>query len=269
MKEYKKLKHQAPKGCRYNIFNYITIHGDLHYCASHNFVYNCEEEERKLYNAEPCYYTDDRYLDGRHNYYKDCHLYYSRARWGKSISLKACIRRTLKCKNIPVGTIVEFTKDWFFSGKKIDLSYIFKVKKENCFNPKYKINSKRYSRNFVDDQWAQELTNKLRANGFIVGVSEGNPNFLSSMISTASTYANGKPTEITEDGGQIAVAYGHGRIIGFSTGENNFRGYSNGCENILYDFYGEFDKWSRCIEINKTTPIEDIIKELTDNGNRE
>jgi len=106
-KQNNKLGHQAPKGWRINRFNSIEIEGDLHYCYSHNFVYNCEEEERKLYNAEPCYYTDDRFVDTPHNYFHHTYLYWTR--W-KAISLRACIRRTLRCKNIPVGTIVEFRK---------------------------------------------------------------------------------------------------------------------------------------------------------------
>jgi hypothetical protein len=36
-------------------------------------------------------------------------------------------------------------------------------------------------------------------------------------------------------------------------------GYSDGCENILFDYYGEFDKWSRCRIIDKKTPIKEII----------
>jgi hypothetical protein len=261
MKNNIKLGHQAPKGWRINKFNSIEINGDLHYCVSHNFVYDCEEEERKLYNAEPCYYTDNRFIDGLHNYFKNTHLYWTR--W-YDISLKACIRRTLQVKNIPVGTIVDFNKSWYYPKKNIDNSYKFKIKKSNPLDIKYEINMPKYKRNFENREFSQKLTEALRANGFIVGISKGNPNFISSMISTAAAYT-GQIIEEQEENGQIAVAYGHGRIIGFSTGENNFRGYSNGCENILYDFYGEFNKWSQCIEIHKSTPIDEIIEELIDN----
>ena len=51
-------------------------------------------------------------------------------------------------------------------------------------------------------------------------------------------------------------------IIGFSSGENTFQGYSNGCENILYDFFGVFNKWSQCCDIHKSTPVKTIIKQL-------
>lgn len=254
-----KLGHQAPKGYRYDCFNYVTIDGDLHYCASHDFVYDCEEEERKLYDAKPCYYTDSRYVSGNHNYYKDCYLYFSRGRWGRSVelSLKACMRIVNQCRNIPVGTIVDFTKDWYITGKNIDLGYRFKVKKENIFDPKYEINMPRYSRNFDDDQWANELTDELRANGFIVGVSKSNVNFLSNMISHASAM-----TEPNDEEGQTAIAFGHGMKIGFSSGKDTFMGYSNGCDNVLFDYHNEFDKWSRCREIDKSLSPKEIVEIL-------
>lgn len=261
-KENNKLGHQAPRLYRYNnYFNHIVIRGDYHYCESHKFVYNCDEEERKLYNAEPCYYTDGRYVDGRHNYYKDCHLYFSRRGWKQDITLKSCIRRTLKCRNIPVGTIVDFTRDWYFAGKKIDFSYRFKVSKENNFDPKYEINIPKFNRNFDNDQWAQELTEELRANGFIVGVSQGNTNFLSNMISTAAAHV-GKNIETSEEEGQTAIAYGHGMKIGFSTGRDTFMGYSDGCDNVLYDYFQEFDKWSNCNRISKDLSPKEIVLEL-------
>lgn len=255
-----KLGHQAPKGYRVNSFNSIEISGDLHYCYSHDFVYNKEDEERKLYNAEPCRYTDGRFADGRHNYYKNAILYWTR--W-KNISLKACIRRTLQTKNIPVGTIVSFNKSWFYPKKNVSLNYLFKIRKYNPLDIKFEINLAKYKRNFNNCKFSQSLTDNLRKNGFIVGVNKGNPNFISGMISTAAAY-KGKQLDVIDDGGQTAIAYGHGRIIGFSSGENDFQGYSNGCENILYDFYGEFNKWSQCIDIHKSTPIKNIIKELTD-----
>ncbi len=258
-----KLGHQAPKGWRVNKFNSIEIEGDLHYCYSHDFVYDAKEEERKLYNAEPCYYTDGRFTDTMHNYYKNTKLYWTR--W-KDISLKACIRRTLQTKNIPVGTIVSFNKSWFYPKKRIDNSYKFKIRKYNPLDIKFEINKAGYFRNFNNCEFSQKLTEALRANGFIVFVSKGNSNFISGMLSTAAAYT-GKYIETVEENGQIATAYGHGRKIGFSSGENNYQGYSNGCENILYDFYGEFNKWSQCIEIHKSTPIDEIIKELTDDEN--
>jgi hypothetical protein len=49
MKENKEqLGHLAPKGYRYNSFNYIVIDGSLKYCDSHNFVYNVNEEKKKI-----------------------------------------------------------------------------------------------------------------------------------------------------------------------------------------------------------------------------
>ena len=264
-----KLGHQAPKRLRFNrYFNYIMIRGDLHYCVSHDFVYNEVEEERKLYNAEPCYYTDARYVSGKHNYYKDCHLFWSRSKWGVkySLTLKTCMRIIRQCRNIPVGTIVDIKHDWYYtvkkSGRAIPMGYRFKIKKENLFDPKYEINMKSYSRDFHCCERSQKLTEALRANGFIVSVSEGNPDFITSMINTAHEYCTGQREADKEAGGQIATAYGHGMMIGFSSGDNTYRGYSYGVKSVLFDYFGEFNKWSQCYEIDKTLPAEEIVEIL-------
>lgn len=270
-REGNKLGHQAPKGGRYNrYFNHVYISGDLHYCYSHDFVFNEIEEERKHHYAQPCYYTDARYWSGKHNYYKDCYLYSSRHRWGKkySLSLKACMRIVNQCRNIPVGTIVDFKRDWYYTSKKsgnvIDMSYRFKVKKENLFDPKYEINIAGYSRNFLDCVYSQELTEALRKNGFLVNVSESNPDYIIDMLNTAKAHLGGGYQEPKDDGGQIATAYGKGVRIGFSSGDNSYRGYSNGRDNILFDYFQEFNKWSQCYEIPKKTSIEDVIRRLNE-----
>lgn len=243
------------------------IRGDLHYCESHDFVYNCVEEERKLYNGEPCFYTDARYGGSNHNYYKDCYLHFSRWKWGKryALSLKASMRAVRQCRNIPVGTVVEFNKDYYFTtkkGKHIGLSYYYKVKNENPFDPKYEINGVSYTRNFQNqDGWEQHLVDELRMNDFIVSVNEGNPDFISGMLATAATH-NGQQMDVKDNEGQIATAYGHGMIIGFSTGNNDYRGYSNGRENVLFDYYKEFNKWSQCNEISKDLSPKEIVQEL-------
>ena len=271
MKDYKKLGHQAPRGYVFNrYFNYVYIKGDLHYCASHDFVYDCVEEERKLYYGKPCYYTDARYLDGRGNFYKDCYLYQSRAKWGAkyTLSLKACMRIVEQCRNIPVGTVVEFNRDWYYtkknSNRPIPMSYYYKVRKENVFDPKYEINMKGYSRDFQNCTYSQELTEALRENGFIVRVSEGNPDFLMGMIATAQEYTGQERTADKEAGGQIATAYGKGIMLGFSSGDNTYRGYSYGVKSLLFDFFQEFNKWSQCHEIEKGTSPEEVIKLLNE-----
>lgn len=253
-----KLGHQAPKGYRDKNFNSIEINGDFAYCKSHNFVYQPNVQEKLLYNGQPCFYTDIRYIDGNFNFFKNMYLHWTRV---SSISLKACIRRVLKCRNIPVGTIVNFKKSWYISNKNIDLSYKFKVRRENSFNPDYQINNPEYSDNFKNCDFSKELTNRLRENGFIVSVTR-NESFLSNIINTAIAYTGESDYVDSAIEGEIAIAYGHNKKIGFSSKDNDFMGYSNGKSNILYDFFGCFDKWSRCNEILKSTNIDDIIKEL-------
>lgn len=259
-KEIFKKGYQAPKGWRINKFNFIEIKGDFHYCASHNFLYNSELEKEKLYNAQPCFYTDRRFFDGRHNFFGETYLRWKRYE-KNATSLKSCIRKTLHCRNIPIGTIVKFKSDWYYSGKKVNPSYNFKIKKENKFEVKYEINLPGYSRNFTTCEFSKNLVDALRANGFIVDVHSSNPNFLSSIIGTAAAYT-GQEHEVVEEEGETAIAYGYGKKIGISSSNSTLYGYSYACENILWDHFGEFDKWSRCNEIPKTTPIDQIVEIL-------
>jgi hypothetical protein len=250
--------HEAPKGHRINKFNDITINGDFAYCESHKFLYNTEVEEEKLYNAQPCYYTDNRFYDGYHNSYKQTMLHWTRFH---DISLKACIRKVMETRNIPKGTEIRFGKSWYVRRVKWSNGFGFKVKKENKFEPQYEINMKGYSKNFNTCERSKELTDTLRANGFIVYVNSKNPSFLSSLISTAAAHV-GKQVDVDNDEGETATAYGYGKKIGFSSKNNTLFGYSNGCDSILWDRFGEFCKWSRCNEISKTTSIEEIIEIL-------
>lgn len=254
-----KLGHQAPKGYVYNIFNSVEIRGPFAYCSSHNFVFNSEKENRKLYNALPCFYTDNRYHEGSYNFYKHSMIHWTRF---KNISLKSCIRKTLNCRNIPIGTIVKFKKSWYVPNKrKINLGYNFKIRKENKFDPQYEINSIGYSQNFNTCEFSKKLTDALRENGFIVYVNSINKNFLSGMMETAASFV-GKSIEPDYEIGETAIAYGYDKMIGFSSGNNSLFGYSNGCDNILFDYYGQFDKWSRCNTIPKTTSIYEIVEQL-------
>lgn len=252
-----RVGHQAPVGWRVNQFNSIEIYGDLAYCASHNFMYNEREEERKLYHGIPCYYTDARFYDGRHNYYKNTMLHWSRF---EDISLKACIRKVMRCKGIPKGTAVSFNKSWYYPKKKIDNGFKFVVRKENPVDFIYEVSSQVYSDNFTQCEFSQKLTTALREAGFLVRVAQ-NSSFLLGMINSASTHM-GKEGVDDEIEGETAVAYGYGKKIGFSSFNHDYRGYTDGIENILWDRFGEFDKWSRCNHISKTKSIEEIVERL-------
>lgn len=253
-----KIGHQAPQGFRINRFNSIEILGDYAYCASHNFIFNSDDEKRKLYDGQPCYYTDSRFIDGNYNFYRNAQIHWTR--W-KDISLRACIRKTLRVRNIPVGTIVSFNKSWYYAKRRIDLSYKFKIKKENKLDVEYEVNLPGYSQQFNSCEFSKKLTDALRANGFIVDVMT-NSSFLLDMVNNAATYTGqGEPVDSSLPG-EVAVAYGHGKKIGFSSRDSDLFGYGQGCKNILWDRFGEFDKWSRCCEIPKDTSVEEIIKTL-------
>jgi len=260
-KEIITLGYQAPKNYRVNSgFGRIEIR-DMHYCASHNFWFNQEEQERLLYFGQPCIYTDKRYIEGRWNFYREGSMGWWRR---KGISIKKAFRLLKKTRNIPVGTIVDISHNCYGTyktGKHYSLGYKYKVIKENRFDPNYEINLPSYFDNFNTDQKAKELTELLRLNGFIVSVTSKNPNFISSLISTAASY-KGHNVEIDEEEGETALAYGHGLKIGYSSNKNTLFGYSSGVDTVLYDRLGEFDKWSRCPGIKKDVPNEEIVRLL-------
>lgn len=246
------LGFQAPKQQRVKRFNYIHIKGDLHYCDSHNFMYNTEEESCKLHDGKPCIYTDDRFTSGNFNYYKSCYLHfsrYSKHMYGKSISLKAALRKVKSCKNIPIDTIVEFNQDWSIG--ETNNSFLYKIIEENKEEIVYGITIKSFKNLFNNNKKANDLIILLRKNGFLVSVFNNNPGFL-----------------IGDEPGGIAIAYGNGIRIGFSTDDNTFRGYTNGEKNILWNSYDDFDKWSSCYEIPKSLDNKEIVKQLL-NCNKE
>lgn len=260
----KKIKgHLAPKGFRTNQFNSIEINDtNLSYCKSHNFVFDAMEEERKLYNGLPCFYTDSRYTEYKYNFYKSTKLEWKRF---KNISLESCKRKVLKCKNIPVGTIVNFKKSYTYTtkkGKRIKNSYSFKIQKENFEDIQYEVNIPGFFDNFKICSFSSELVNRLRTEGFLVDVCSSNPNFLIGLINTASSFVGKEIIENNEEEGETAIAYGYGKKIGISSKNNSLFGYSNACDNILYDKFDEFCKWSRCEEIPKSADIDEIVKIL-------
>lgn len=242
-------------------FNSIEISGDLHFCSSHGFVYNKEDEEKKLYDGLPCYYTDSRFEDGI-NFYKNCYLYWERKRKKtvkgykenrkkrdkrrKAISLKSCIRRVRKIKGIPKGTVIKFNVGWYYTGRKANPSFTYIERRNERYTPDYQINNPEYFNNFEDDDRAKEIVNSMRDNGFLVKVLRKNPNRL-----------------IGDEEGQACVAFGYGKKIGFASQNHPLFGYYDTIGLISYDYYGEFNKWSQCsYAIEKDQTTETIIEEL-------
>lgn len=261
IKKQIKIGYQAPKGHRVNS-NFMCIQvKDMHYCWSHDFWFNKEEQDRLLHEGKPCFYTDG-YMEGNHNYYGEGDMLWNRR---KGFTLKKAIRLLKKTRNLPVGTIVNLNHNWSYisrkSGRSVRLNYVFKVKKENHFDPQYKVTRPSFFENFNTDEKAQNLTELLRANGFLVSVFNKNPNHLMSMISSAAAYM-GKTVEVEDEEGEYAIAYGHGLKVGFSSNKSTLRGYTQGINNVLFDKGDEFDKWSRCAEISKETSNEEILERL-------
>ncbi len=243
------MKHfNKPKGRRLKRYyvNYMVRHTDLHYCESHRFWYNTVEQEALLADGKPCIYTDKRYKPSEFNSYKQgafgswgrmrCNINYLIRK--QMYSLKALIRRLNNDRNLPVGTIVDINTPY-------DDYYMYKVKKENTFDPKYEVSLPSYFNNFTSDDKMISLVNILRENGFLVDVYNYNSHFIAG-----------------HQDGEIAFAHGHGLIIGISTHDNTFNGYHNGCDSILYEFDEDFDKWSYCKKIDKKMDNNEMVKFL-------
>lgn len=208
------------------------------YCTNHHFIFNIEVEKQKLYNGNRCIYTDSRFVI-EHNVGK----FFKRSNG----SLEACIRWAKRLGNVPIGTCIEFGKRYYDPSGEVDYGYTFIVKKYNEMKFDFEINRHEYFLNF--DKYATEkernLLFQLRQMGFIVGI-----------------YANDEDVQ-----GHDVIGYGHGKIVGFSTGKYNFQSYPDGFDSVLWDHFGEFDKWSRCNKIPKTTKNEEIIDILINNKN--
>jgi hypothetical protein len=238
--------HCSPKGYRTNkYFESIEItNTDLHYNKTYNFVYNVEEQTKLLSEGKPCYYTDKRFEEGyRYNFYKSCYLKWTR--YKRNITLKSAIRLVNNVKGLPEGTIIKFDTGTYLKGKNFSLSYLYKTKKEIPINIEYQITKEGFYKQFDTCKYSQELTNLLREKGFLVQVFENNPNKL-----------------IDECDGQIAIAYGHGLRVGISSERNEFYGYSNGCNNVLFELEEDFNKWSQCQEISKDLSPKEVVELL-------
>lgn len=213
--------------CGKKKFNFATLKGPYGYCKSHNFVYNQDEEEKKLYNGQPCIYTDDRYSGGFDLYMK-ADLIWSRY---KSLSIKQMKNKLSSIRNIPEGAVIHLESAWYLRGLGDKLQYHLKAH-YIPFNPDYKVNLPEYSA-LPKDEWCRSFTVNLRNAGYLVAVYE--------------------------DDTEYCIAYGWNKKLGFSPLGQPVAGYHHGLESILFDEYQCFDKWSKCEEISMNAPQEDII----------
>lgn len=220
-------------------FNKIELPRGFRFLKEFNLVINLRKEQKKLYNAIPCVYTDKRFEESLDNSYGD--FYWDRQMFH---NLSSCIRQINKAYDIPKGTIVEFDND-FTHANTNDTYYKYKTKRYKPSPYIYNIDLDGYNKLFTNDEHSNQLIVRLRQEGFIVEV-----------------FDRQVWTEYNVVYEEYAIVYGYNKKIGFSCFNNNFNGYSNGYDNILFDEYDWFDKWSRCIEIPKSTPLEEIINIL-------
>lgn len=236
------MGYNAPKPLRQKLFNSITIERQnkktYKYCINTNSWFCEEDQQQLLYLGLPCIYTDNRFSLNNGNVYATGFFYFN---YNYPICLKTGMRWLRKSYNLPVGTIVDFRTSWYYKFKKIKTNFTYIVKKENPKQFDFKVNHPSFFNEINLDDKIGDLVNLMRLNGFIVRVYEVN---------------NDGKTH------QECLAYGHNKIVGFSTGDNLYYGYTYGIENILWDRFNEFDKWSKCNQIKKTLSNEEILQIL-------
>lgn len=270
--KYGKRGHLSAPGWRPRYFGNIHIDGDFHYNPTYKLIYNAKFEEDELYMGRPCIYTDARFdTEDGFNYFHSTYINFARSSFPKKhrngylkvnrkpkdwsnfpLTLAACIRRMRQVKGLPRGVEVTFGNSWYYTKSKNEPTYVYiHDGKNGDYRPDYKVTKGEYFNNFTNDEKGNELIARLRANGFIVKVYDYEDDEYDDNEEN--------PQVIRTFNVEMAIAYGHNKMIGISSNNNHLNGYYNGCDNILYDFRGCFDKWSRALEIPKNKSIDDIL----------
>lgn len=200
------------------------------YHSGCNLWIDTVQQDKLLHNGEACFYTDPRF---------ESTTYQELLWWRRPKSLKTAFRKLQRSKGLSVGVKVNITNKYYSSRGSYTRTWTCKKATKL---PTFQIGGG-FLNQATSNDWFNELVSLLRRSGFLVAV-HNNVDFL-----------------IGEHPGQIAVAYGFGKRVGFSS-EGTFRGYGQGVESILWDWREEFDKWSRCNKILKTSSFEDILKTL-------
>lgn len=230
------VTHTQPRGTRQNYgWRHVFIEGDspIGYCESFNAIFNHSDQTKLLYQGKPSIYTDNRF-------------------WGFSqwINLgkttKAVIRNAGKLVNISNEEVTLIVNNRFRWENRLGKFQSPELKVTVPVTHELPLFEKHYGNlDFLTDPKIIELTHALKENGFFFRIYK-NTGFL----------AGG------DMGGYSVFVYGENKRIGLSEFNHTFLGYDYGCDNILWDYYDEFDKWSRCYEIPKTNSVSEIIKEL-------
>jgi hypothetical protein len=250
------MGYQAPKGHRVDYgFAGVEVEGDWNYCKSHNLWYNNKEQKKLLHYGKPCISTDASFRDGDNHYHTGVLSIGrpTRGKYGKTLSLKAAIRRFNKTYNLPKGMVVDVNHNCYLpkqhkGQKSHSMGYKFVNKNFKVKDVSFEVTKRSFSNNFTFDDKAKELVNLLRENGFLVSVTH------------SDTYKC-EYTDYVEPEHEVAIAYGHGIRVGFTSNDSD--GLTTyGISDVLFDRWNWFNKWQQCEGIPKTTPNQEIVNRL-------
>lgn len=232
-----KLRHISSKGTRknYGWMPYVIQYGySIGYSKSHKIIFNKTEQENLLAQGKACIYTDNRFYD-----FSDY--------INLGVTTKTVKRNASKLVNMS-GDDVNFdiSNRYCWVNHKTGTKQYPELQLKITLTQDLPEFEKHYGNiDLLTDPKIIELAHALKENGFFFRIHK-NTGFLI-----------GEPID-----DYIIMAYGENKMIGISEFNHSFRGYGYGCDNILWDFYADFDKWSRCFEIPKTNHTNKIIKIL-------
>lgn len=217
-----------------------------------------KKQTDRLYQGLACLKTDSNFTENFYNinnYYKNTMILVTRRLKGYG-TLGKCLKKINKIEHLfPEGTELSIINRYYgtyINEKNEERHYHLRLKyltkrKFQGFETDFKIDKPELFDNFDQDPLMAKFVIFLRDNGFLVFIYENTDyDYTQSEM--------GKQIII----GKLAIAYGKDFKVGFTEFNQKLWGYSDACENILFDKKDYFDKWSRSEQFKKPTSEKDF-----------
>lgn len=251
-KELEKIWYEDNFDKKYHLqYGYYSFSvKNKHWCKSHQFWFDDEKETKKLYNGIPNIFTDNSFdAEGFGNFYKKGCIFFGKRFQKKGTSILKAVRSVIK-NRVGLDEHDEITIENRFyldlkeeTGKNYSFAVNVKIHPNHVIQPSvdYEVNGSYLTIPNSKDESFNERVLFLRENGFLCSVFED------------LDYSTNKCHN-------SCIAYGMNTKIGFSDFDNDLLGYHYGKEDILFDKYGCFDKWSRAENLSKSTNNLDLLE---------
>ena len=216
------------------------------------------------FEGKPCIFTDDDYELFNNNYYEN-HGFYLPGGRRKPGTLGSAIKKIRKMEQVfPTGTVLKLVNKSYYkddnTGQTASLDLEYKTtRKFQGYQETFSVSKQSYLSEIPDDNIVREFVKQMRENGFLVQVTDNeqycdadHPDAYDSL----AEYHMPSPSWMRPS--FAAYFTGHGIEGGISYPGETLFGYTNGINNVLFDYKDEFNKWSRCYELKKPTNTEEV-----------